>query len=163
MQLNNIQKFQPLSFEGRVSSFNNKNEIMRNRGWACRRSSLGNCCNHRTYVCQISTCHRTYATPSPETAMDDVSSESSVQSGDTPPPTTLDFETFVQNFASKVSGSLVFEDHTSPQYKAADFVANGATYTSTIADDAVIGDFLCSLNILLFDGWRLLVRVLAGI
>ena len=60
----------------------------------------------------------------------------------TPPPTnTPAFTAFVEEFAKKKSGPLVFEDPTSPQYKAADFIANVVEYRSTITDDAMLGDF----------------------
>mmetsp|Transcript_13718 Transcript_13718/g.32028 ORF Transcript_13718/g.32028 Transcript_13718/m.32028 type:complete len:551 (+) Transcript_13718:36-1688(+) len=59
----------------------------------------------------------------------------------TPPPTTMRFGTFVKNFASTISRSAVFEDPTSPQYKAVNFITNDAKFTSSLLDEATLGDF----------------------
>lgn len=56
-------------------------------------------------------------------------------------PTTESFGSFVKDFAQEISGSSVFKDPTSPQYKAVEFIANDANYTSTITDEATMGDF----------------------
>lgn len=54
-------------------------------------------------------------------------------------PTTAAFANFVQDFGSKISGSSVFNDPTSPHYKAANYIANVAGYTTN--DEAMMGDF----------------------
>ena len=80
-------------------------------------------------------------TPTTESLPTEFPTQAPVPSMETsPPPTTSDFATFVQNFASTVSKASVFNDPTSPQYKAAEFIANDSNYTSTIADDALMGD-----------------------
>jgi len=56
-------------------------------------------------------------------------------------PTTEKFSNFVKDFALELSGPSVLEDSTSPQYKAVEFIANDANYTSTITDDAMLGEF----------------------
>jgi len=56
-------------------------------------------------------------------------------------PTTESFGSFVKDFAQDISGSSVFNDPTSPQYKAVEFIANDANYTSTITNEAALGDF----------------------
>jgi len=78
-------------------------------------------------------------TAAPETALPapTLSPSSEVQSLQ---PTTENFANFVKDFALEISPS-VLEDPTSSQYKAIEFIANDANYTSTITDDAMLGDF----------------------
>jgi len=72
------------------------------------------------------------------------------------PTYTLAYVTFVEEFAKKKSDPAVFEDPTSPQYKAADFIANVVEYKSIITDDAMLGD-LYALSVFYFstggDSW----------
>ena len=56
------------------------------------------------------------------------------------PPTTAAFATFVNQFALEISGSEAFENPDSPQYKAADFIANDAEYAPRLSDKAMLGD-----------------------
>ena len=79
--------------------------------------------------------------PAPTPATPTLSPSAETVPGQSLQPTTEDFATFVKDFALQVSGSAVLEDSTSPQYKAVEFIANDANYTSTITDDAMIGDF----------------------
>jgi hypothetical protein len=80
-------------------------------------------------------------TPAPTPATASLSPSAESVPGQSLQPTTEDFANFVKDFALQVSGSAVLEDSTSPQYKAVEFIANDANYTSTITDDAMIGDF----------------------
>jgi len=92
------------------------------------------------YIVPIDPNSRTDA-PAPTPATPSLSPSAESISGQSIQPTTADFATFVKDFALQVSGSAVLEDSTSPQYKAVEFIANDANYTSTITDDAMIGDF----------------------
>jgi len=76
-----------------------------------------------------------------ETTAPRLSEAPSVSPIESSQPTTEDFGTFVKSFAKEISGSIVFEDPSSPQYKAVEFIANDANYTLTITDDATLKDF----------------------
>lgn len=85
-----------------------------------------------------STSNEPITTPMPSTQ---TPSSSPSETPGTTVPTSEDFASFVKNFAKDISGSEVFENSDSPQFKAADFIAIDANFSSTLTNDATLGDF----------------------
>jgi hypothetical protein len=86
----------------------------------------------------------TQPTPAPQPSTPSQPSSSAAPTAPTASPsvapTTGRFTQFVENFAADISGSDVFEDPSSPQYRAAQFIANEASFDSEINNVEQLGD-----------------------
>lgn len=77
------------------------------------------------------------AAPSPPSSEESPTADPSSQSN---VPTTGRFTQFVDGFAADISGRDVFEDPTSPQYRAAEFIANEVSFDSEVTNVEQLGD-----------------------